>query len=110
MPELEQNIENRIVKYVEGLGGFALKLVLASERGFPDRTLLLPGGLVIFVEVKRPKDSKTYHQQLVWQSRLQKRGFTCEFVSSMKEVAALIKKNIQNDPHLQATLSPSPNE
>ena len=92
MAELEQAIENRIVKYVEGKGGLALKLVLASERGFPDRALLLPGGLVVFVEVKRPKDAKTYHAQLVWQVRLQKRGFRCEFVKSMEEVAALVKE------------------
>ena len=90
--ELEHNIENRIVKYVEGLGGLALKLVLASERGFPDRTLLLPGGLVLFIEIKRPKDAKTYHMQLVWQERLQRRGFRCEFVKSMKEVAALLQE------------------
>jgi len=74
------------------LGGLALKLVLSSEMGFPDRTLLLPGGLVIFVEVKRPKKSKVYHMQLVWQTRLQKRGFRCEFVTSMEEVAALCKE------------------
>ena len=89
--ETEQNIEHRICKYVEGIGGLALKLVLSSERGFPDRTLLLPGGLVIFVEIKRPKDAKVYHGQLVWKQRLEKRGFRCEFVTSMKEVAALIK-------------------
>jgi hypothetical protein len=92
MNELEDAIEARICKYVEGLGGIALKLVLASERGFPDRTLLLPGGIVIFVEVKRPKQAKTYHMQIVWQQRLQKRGFRCEFVQSMKEVAAICKE------------------
>jgi hypothetical protein len=91
MSELEDAIENRIVKYVEGLGGLALKLVLASERGFPDRTLLLPGGLVLFVEVKRPKAAKVYHMQLIWKARLEKRGFTCEMVKSMADVARLCK-------------------
>jgi len=90
--ELENAIEARMCKYVEGLGGLALKLVLASERGFPDRTFLLPGGLVIFVEVKRPKQAKVYFMQLQWQTRLQKRGFRCEFVTSMEEVAAICKE------------------
>ena len=91
-PELEANLENRICRYVEGLGGLALKLVLASERGFPDRSLLLPGGLVLFVEIKRPTAAKTYHMQIVWQERLRRRGFRCEFVTSMKQVAALIQE------------------
>lgn len=113
MPELEGAIENRIVKYVEGLGGFALKLILASERGFPDRTLLLPGGLIIFVEVKRPKDCKVYHQQLVWQNRLQKRGFTCEFVTSMQDVARLVKEHNErnrHDPQVQTEIPSAANQ
>jgi len=92
MAELENAIEARMCKYVEGLGGLALKLVLASERGFPDRTFLLPGGLVVFVEVKRPKQAKVYHMQIIWQQRLRKRGFRCEFVTSMEEVAAICKE------------------
>jgi len=92
MNELEDAIENRICKYAEGLGGLALKLVLASERGFPDRTILLPGGVVIFVEVKRPKQAKTYFMQITWQARLRSRGFRCEFVTSIEEVAAICKE------------------
>ena len=92
MAELEDAIENRICKYAEGLGGLALKLVLSSERGFPDRTLLLPNGIIIFVEVKRPKCAKTYHMQIIWQGRLQRRGFRCEFVTSMEQVAAICKE------------------
>lgn len=109
MPELEANIEARMCKYIEGLGGLALKLVLASERGFPDRTFLLPGGLVLFVEVKRPKECKVYHQQIIWQERLRKRGFRSEFVTSMKEVAAIVKEmqNERNDPQLRTSVPSS---
>lgn len=91
--ELEANIENRIVKYVESIGGLALKLVVASERGFPDRTLLLPGGLVVFVEIKRPGKSKTYFMQTRWQERLQRRGFRCEFIRSIDQLKSLLREN-----------------
>lgn len=102
--ELEANLEARICKYIEGLGGLALKLILASERGFPDRTFLLPGGLILFAECKRPEGAKVYHQQLIWQARLQKRGFRCEFVTSMKEVATIVKE-MQNDPYVQTPIA-----
>ena len=88
--ELEANIENRIVGYVESIGGFALKLILASESGFADRVILLPSGLVIFIEIKRPKKSKTYPMQKIWQERLQRRGFRSEFVKTLDDVKRII--------------------
>lgn len=87
----EKQIEARIVKYVEAVGGYCLKLVLASLMGFPDRTILLPGGRILFVEVKRPDKCKVYAAQLRWQERLRRLGFVCEFVTSEVEVAKLIK-------------------
>jgi len=88
--ELEANIENRIVKYVESIDGFALKLVLASESGFADRVIFLPSGLVIFIEIKRPEKSKTYFMQRQWRKRLQRRDFRYEFVESLEDVKRII--------------------
>ena len=85
----EGTIEHRIVKYIEGLGGLCLKLILASLMGWPDRTCLLPGGIIFFVEIKRPQHAKTYYMQTVWQNRLQRLGFVCEFVTSVEDVAAI---------------------
>lgn len=93
MAEKEGTIEHRIKKYVEGLGGRCEKLVLASEMGFPDRTIFLRDGRILFIEIKRPEKAKTYYMQLVWQQRLQNRGFVCEFVTSVEDVARLIKES-----------------
>ncbi len=48
----EQRIERRFRRKVEALGGQAWKIM--SLRGAPDRLVLLPGGQVIFVEIKAP--------------------------------------------------------
>ena len=54
---LERDIEARVVKYVESLGGEALKLRIDGKNGFPDRTVILPNGKVFFVEFKTPDGS-----------------------------------------------------
>ena len=49
---LEKDVERRLVKGVEALGGEAYKFVSPAHRGVADRLVVLPGGRVWFVEVK----------------------------------------------------------
>ena len=42
-PALEITLETRCVATVEARGGLALKLQIPGVRGFPDRTILMPG-------------------------------------------------------------------
>jgi hypothetical protein len=49
---LEKQIEAYLVKRVRELGGIAYKFVSPSNRGVADRLVVLPGGVVWFVEVK----------------------------------------------------------
>jgi streptogramin lyase len=49
---LEREVEAYLVKQVEGRGGKAYKFVSPAHRGVADRVVVLPGGLVWFVEVK----------------------------------------------------------
>jgi hypothetical protein len=51
-PMLEKDVERRLVKGVEALGGKAYKFVSPAHRGVADRLVVLPGGRVWFVEVK----------------------------------------------------------
>ena len=73
---LEKEIEKKLGDIVKHHGGLCLKWVCPGWSGVPDRIILLPGGKVIFAELKRPKGSKVEKLQLWWRSKLQKLGFT----------------------------------
>ena len=48
----ERKIEQKLVQAVNAVGGIAPKLVSPGYDGMPDRIVLLPGGIIAFVEVK----------------------------------------------------------
>lgn len=51
---LESAFEKTVCKYVKLCGGRAFKWVSPGCLGVPDRICVLPGGRIIFIEVKRP--------------------------------------------------------
>lgn len=51
--EYERDVERRLTSSVKKLGGKCIKLSSANEEGLPDRMVLLPGGKIFFVELKR---------------------------------------------------------
>ena len=55
---LEKDIERALVEKVKKRGGYCLKWVCPGWTGVPDRIVLLPGGKVVFVELKRPKGGR----------------------------------------------------
>lgn len=52
---LEKDIEQKLVRIVKAADGLCLKWVSPGCAGVPDRICILPGGKIIFVELKRPK-------------------------------------------------------
>lgn len=57
MHKLEKDIERKLKREIEKRGGLCLKFTPA-ESGFPDRVLVLPGGRVVFVELKRSETER----------------------------------------------------
>ena len=51
----ENVVEAELVRRVEACGGMAEKVTVIGRRGFFDRLIVLPGGRVVFCEVKRPR-------------------------------------------------------
>ena len=49
----EKTIERKLVQAVKAMGGIAPKFISPGFDGMPDRLVLLPGGRIAFVEVKR---------------------------------------------------------
>ena len=71
---LEKEIERHLRECVKSLGGWCLKFVTPGFTGVPDRVILMKGGVIAFVELKRPGQVERQRQQFV-QSRLRKMGF-----------------------------------
>lgn len=87
---LEKEIERKLKILVEGkLGGLCLKWVCPGWSGVPDRILLLPGGKVYFVELKRPKGGKVSELQQWWKRKLQGLGFTIWHIDSIDQMKYL---------------------
>lgn len=75
MEKLERDIERRLVEMVKRSGGLCLKWVCPGWAGVPDRIVLLPGGRVRFVELKRPKGGKLSTLQKWWRRKLRSMDF-----------------------------------
>lgn len=90
--KLEMEIEAKLRKMVEAHGGQCLKWVCPGWSGVPDRIILLPGGRIYFVELKRPKGGQISRMQLWWQERLTKLGFYACFIKDEQGIAELEHK------------------
>lgn len=71
----EKELEAKLVKLVEAVGGKCLKWVCPGWAGVPDRIVLLPHGRVAFVEMKRPAGGRLSERQKWWGDTLRKMGF-----------------------------------
>ena len=50
----EKELEKKLTLEVKKRGGLAVKFVSPGFDGMPDRIVLMPGGIIAFVEVKAP--------------------------------------------------------
>ena len=69
----EKDIESYLRDEVKVLGGKAYKFVSPGNAGVPDRLVCLPGGQVLFVELKAPGKKPTPLQNAE-QAKLKKLG------------------------------------
>lgn len=90
---LEKSIENILRQAVEAEGGMCLKWVCPGHKGVPDRMILFPGGIIAFVELKRPGAKvKAGGLQEWWRQRLVELGFPCYEISRKYQAVALAKR------------------
>lgn len=88
---MESEIENRLVRRTKEHNGLCIKLAILGKRNFPDRTLLLPEGYIIFVETKDYDKELTKSQH--WYSKILIRlGFRYRRINSMKQIDILFKE------------------
>ena len=87
---MEKDVEGMLVKGVENLGGKCYKWVSPNENGVPDRIVLLPKGVVIFVELKDYK-GKISQVQKIQQKIIQNLGFQVCVLNSKERVSEFVK-------------------
>lgn len=83
--ESEKVLERYLCIEVKKLGGWAVKLLSGLVTGLPDRLILLPGGVVAFVEVKTT-GKKASAIQLVRHKQLMALGFRVEVLDSKEGI------------------------
>ena len=89
MIEREKDIEAKLVQMVRAHGGLCPKWVCPGWAGVPDRIILLPGGRVIFAELKRPKGGTVAARQRWWGRKLMELGFAHFVVYNRHDIDTL---------------------
>ncbi len=89
MIESEKLLERKLRQNIDRLGGWSIKLLSLHITGLPDRICLLPGGRVIFVEVKTTGEKPTKIQRFV-HKRLRKLGFQVEIIDTSLKIEEML--------------------
>lgn len=82
---LERDIEKYLVAEVRKRGGEAYKFTSPAMRGVADRLVVMPNGVVWFVELKRPGGKRTPLQER-FALRMQELGQRYALLCSIEEV------------------------
>lgn len=100
--ESEKTLEARLVREIEARGGMALKYTSQFHRGIPDRIVLLPPGVLTFVELKSTGQKPTKLQQHAM-GKLFMLGFDCKVIDStesLNEYLAAVDATLEMPPDL----------
>lgn len=88
--ESEKDLEAKLRIEIEKRGGMALKHTAQYHRGIPDRIILLPNGVTVFVELKTTGKKPTALQMHAMK-KLMSLGFPCYVVDSTEKLNELLK-------------------
>ena len=86
---LEKTIERKLVNSVNAAGGLCPKFVSPGMDGMPDRLVLMPGGRLLFVELKAP-GKKPRPLQLRRHAQLRALGFRVSVLDDPADIPALL--------------------
>lgn len=87
--ESEKVLEKKLREKAKALGGWAIKIPALHVSGIPDRLCLLPGGVIIFVELKTTGQKPT-KLQIHMHEKLKRLGFDVEVVDSSEKLDAIL--------------------
>lgn len=86
---LEKQIEHKLLTETRKRDGLCLKFISPGWNGVPDRIVLLPGGKMGFVEVKKPgKNPRTL--QLRRHKQIRNLGFQVFILDDLDDIGGLL--------------------
>lgn len=88
-PTLEKDLERKVVAYAKSRDVLCYKFASPGNRGVPDRILIGPGGLIGFLELKRPGQSPTALQLHVI-GKYRARGVRADWADSLRKAQLFI--------------------
>ena len=88
---LEKDVERKLVRGIRNKGGMCRKFVSPGWAGAPDRIVLLPGGRMYFIEMKRPGEEPEPLQQHRIEE-LRALGFNARAINNEEDVNNFLKE------------------
>lgn len=85
----ENVIEKALVKAVKQRGGLAIKFNSVNYNGVPDRIILLPHGILVFIELKAP-GKKMRPLQEKRKRQLESLGFQVFCLDSLEGIEVIL--------------------
>ena len=85
----EKTVEAKLVAAVNGMGGPAPKFTSPGYDGMPDRLVLLPNGILAFVELKAP-GKKLRPLQVRRKAQLEGLGFSVYCIDRPEQIEAAL--------------------
>ena len=88
---IERDIERYLVRQAKSLQGEVRKVMYIGHRGAPDRLLMLPAGVLVWIELKAPGKKPEPHQ-IREHVRMRQMGQRVAVIDSLEGVDALMKE------------------
>lgn len=88
----ERDVESYLRRRVEQAGGRCEKFIPDLNSGMPDRVVLLPHGVLVWVELKKPKGGVVSSLQEFQHKRLRDLGQHVEVVWTKAQADELVSK------------------
>ena len=92
MPTLEREVEAYLRTRVEQTGGICVKFLPDLVTGMPDRVVLLPGGVIVWVETKKPKGGSVSEVQKYRHRKLRALGQSVEVCWTKEDADAIVER------------------
>lgn len=86
----EREVERHLRERVEAQGGRCEKFDPSLSPGMPDRIVMLPGGVLVWVELKKPKGGRLSELQRFRHRQLRALGQRVEVVWTKEQADALV--------------------